>query len=130
MTRKDPELSIPLTVSLIADYEDFKAFKKLVGDQNVSKEIRAMIRDRVNLQKNEQAQLVDPLRLQTYGGLDVCINKDRQSSLFETFVLKDSRDDMVKLVRSIPDIQTLNKLDSNLNCMVATSKTLRKELRK
>lgn len=123
MTRKDPDLAIPCTVSVVTDYEDFKAFKKLVGDQNVSKEIRAMIKDRVHLQKNEEPRC-DPLGLNTY----VSTHKSRQTSLFENIANHDKRNDIVNFIHSVKDTRILNQLEQNARCMLKVAEVQRKSI--
>ena len=52
--KKDVEIST--TINIVVDYPVYEEFKKLVGSQNASREIRAMIKERVLTLKNEKPQ--------------------------------------------------------------------------
>ena len=58
MSKNNEEEEILTTVNVVMNYHTYKAFKKIVGAQNASKEIRAMIKERVlaEEQKNEKPQ--------------------------------------------------------------------------
>lgn len=132
MTKKNPDItSAPSVYSFVADYDIFQEFKKMVGDQNVSRELRAMIKDRVSLQKNEQAREVDPLGLHsnlTQRGGRPLSNNTRQSTLFETFASRDRRDEIVQYIQSVRDTVTLNRIEQNAKCMLRVSETHRQKL--
>ncbi len=133
MTKKNPDItSAPSVYSFVADYDTFQEFKKIVGDQNVSRELRAMIKDRVSLQKNEQASQVDPLRLSNLtqsGASDTLMcNNTRQSTLFETFASRDRRDEIVQYIQSVKDTGVLNRIEQNAKCMLKVSETHRQKL--
>jgi len=133
MTKKNPDItSAPTVYSFVADFDTFQQFKKMVGDQNVSRELRAMIKDRVSLQKNEQALEVDPLRLSTLTqrtqGLLNQGTSYRQSTLFETFASRDRRDEIVRYIKSVKDTTTLNQIEQNAKCMLRVSETHRQKL--
>jgi len=133
MTKKNPDItSAPTVYSFVADFDTFQQFKKMVGDQNVSRELRAMIKDRVSLQKNEQALEVDPLRLsnltQRTQGLLNQGTSYRQSTLFETFASRDRRDEIVRYIKSVKDTTTLNQIEQNAKCMLRVSETHRQKL--
>jgi len=136
MTKKNPDItSAPTVYSFVADFDTFQEFKKMVGDQNVSRELRAMIKDRVALQKNEQAhdgERIDPLRLSnltqsTQGPVNRGTHY-RQSTLFETFASRDRRDEIVKYIQSVKDTSTLNQIEQNAKCMLRVSETHRQKL--
>ena len=130
MTKKNPDItSAPAVVSFVSDWQVYQSFKEMVGDQNVSKELRAMIKDRVAQEKNEQAleRTVDPLGL---SALTQSRDKNsRQSTLFETFAYRDRRDEINRYVKSIKDIPTLNTLVTNASCMLGVAKTHRDLIR-
>ena len=137
MTKKNPDItSAPTVYSFVADFDTFQEFKKMVGDQNVSRELRAMIKDRVSLQKNEQAshseQLVDPLNLSNLtqsGASDTLMcNNTRQSTLFETFASRDRRNEIVQYIQSVKDTGVLNRIEQNAKCMLKVSETHRQRL--
>lgn len=131
MTKRNPDIEgIPTVVSFVADSESLKTFKDMVGDQNFSKEIRAMIKDRVKLEKNEQAlPKVDPLNLARDTTNPLMKSTDyRQSTLFETFARKDKRDEICSYIQSVKDPRALNQLEQNARCMLAVSQVRRKKL--
>jgi hypothetical protein len=120
--RKNSRLKVPVTVSL--DYEYLKEFEQH-SKGKLSETINAVLREEYEKQKNEQPQC-DPL------GLKFAVPKDkvsRQSSLFETFVTRDKRDEISKFVNQIPDIDKLNLLVANAQCMLSVSKTRRDKIR-
>lgn len=132
MTKRNPDMDCPMVVSIVVDYSTFQDFKKLVGDQNASKEIRAMIKDRVNLQKNEQALAVDPLNLGlvTKSGKSALSTSEntRQCTLFETFATGDRRDEISKYVNSIRDKPTIDKVWTHSKVMYDIADRRRKEM--
>ena len=134
------ELKHRFTTNVTFESEDYEQFEKLVGKGNVSKELRAFIKDRVTQQKNEQAHngehVIDPLGLSslTQKHLLTYISKtedkgSRQSTLFETFASRDRRNEINSYVKSIKDIPTLNTLVQNASCMLGVAKTHRDVIR-
>ena len=113
--------------------DDYEAFEKIVGQGNISKELRAYIKERVDLEKNEQALEVDPLRLSNLTQRNKTEAHDesklyRQSTLFETFASRDRRDEIVKYIQSVKDTSTLNQIEQNAKCMLRVSETHRQKL--
>lgn len=128
------DLKDRFTTMVSLEREDYDAFEEFVGKGNVSKELRAMIKDRVAQEKNEKAPLADPLGLSalTQSNLHTYVSKDknsRQSTLFETFAVKDRRDEIVRFVKAVNDVQTLNQLEQNCKCMLKVSETHRQKIR-
>ena len=121
------ELKQRFTTNVNFEASDYQAFETMVGKGNVSKEIRAFIKERVELQKNEQASMIDPLGLSTL--TQSRDNHTRQSTLFETFAVKDRRDEIVRFVKEVKDVQTLNQLEQNCKCMLKVSETHRQKIR-
>lgn len=118
------------------DKIDYDEFEKLVGKGNVSKELRAFIKERVNLQKNEEAQRYDPLGLcksVTQSGQNevprLSVNT-RQSTLFEAFATKDRRNEINKLIESIEDKALIDKIWINSKVLYNVADTKRKRLAK
>lgn len=109
------------------DKDELEAFEKLVGKGNVSNELRAFIKDRIRLEKNEQARTIDPLNLT--GCLKKPYNNNtRQSKLFEDFATKDRRPDISKYVDSIKDKQTLDRVWLNSKVLYNVVDTKRKRM--
>lgn len=115
--------------------EDYEAFEKLVGQGNISKELRAYIKERVDLEKNEQATLeADPLNLsnltqRTRQGVETHHGTNtRQSTLFETFASRDRRDEISRFINSVGDTGMLNIIESNCKAMLRVSETRRQRL--
>lgn len=120
------------TTMVSLERDDYEAFEKIVGQGNISKELRAYIKERVDLEKNEQASQVDPLKLsnltqRTQGLLNQGTHY-RQSTLFETFASRDRRDEIVKYIQSVKDTSTLNQIEQNAKCMLRVSETHRQKL--
>lgn len=126
MARK-AELKQRFNTMITLEYEDYQAFIKMIGEGNFSNEIRAFVKDRINLEKNEQAQAVDPLNLT--GCLKKPYNNNtRQSTLFESFAQNDHRDDIVKYIKSIKNTTQLNKIEQNCKCMLKVSEVHRRNI--
>lgn len=125
------------TTMVSLEREDYEAFEKLVGQGNISKELRAYIKERVDLEKNEQALsselVVDPLNLSiltqrtNQGAYNPSITS-RQSTLFEAFALRDKRDEISKFINTVNDTGTLNQLEQNAKCMLKVAETRRQRL--
>lgn len=129
MTKKNPDItSAPAVVSFVSDWQVYQSFKEMVGDQNVSKELRAMIKDRVAQEKNEQAleRTIDPLGLSNL--TQSRDNHTRQSTLFETFASRDRRDEIHKFVHSVKETAMLNTIETNCKAMLGVAKVRREKL--
>lgn len=133
------ELKHRFTTNVTFESEDYEQFEKLVGKGNVSKELRAFIKDRVTQQKNEQAHngehVIDPLGLSslTQKHLLTYISKtedkgSRQSTLFETFASRDRRDEIHRFVHSVNETAVLNQIETNCKAMLGVTKTRRERL--
>lgn len=110
------------------DGDLLKAIKEKQPGFNLSAEVNAMLKEKVELQKNEQALRIDPLNLLSRTEAhDVRVS--RQSTLFETFAARDKRDEISAYVKTINDIPTLNTLEKNAKCMLGVAKTRRDVIR-
>lgn len=56
------ELKYPISRVINLDFEEYQQFKEIVGENNVSKEIRAMVHNFLEKEKKDVAQ-TDPLNL-------------------------------------------------------------------
>ena len=113
------------------DGDLLKAIKEKDPNFNLSAEVNAMLKEKAELQKNEQAIMIDPLRLSNLTQSTprtACSNNTRQSTLFETFASRDRRDEIVKYIQSVKDTSTLNQIEQNAKCMLKVSETHRQRL--
>ena len=119
------------------DGDLLKAIKEKDPDFNLSAECNAMLKEKVELQKNEQAYtIVDPLGLSrnlTQSDKSPLRQRDgdhyRQSTLFETFASRDRRDEISRWVKSVNDTTTLNTIETNCKAMLGVAKTRRERIR-
>lgn len=107
------ELTIPIHKTHTFEYNEYKIFVQLVGEQNASKEIRAMIKNFIKKQQKKQSTLDENLDHNNNDGLDQFINLETDISV---------------KIHSIGDMDLLNKIEKNSNLIRAFAKTRRKNL--
>jgi len=101
----------PKTLSLDSTY--YKEFERIVGAGNVSEEIRAFIKERVEQEK----------------GANTGVTKNDMAKpryIFQDFEVRDKRDELAKYVNLETDMKKLNILFKN--CMAAASMINRRKL--
>jgi hypothetical protein len=118
------KMDCPTLRNIYVDNTILKAIKEKDPDFNLSAECNAMLKEKYELQKNEQA--LDPLNIRNVGAANLVLpSNTRQTSLFEAFAEKDHRDAIVKYVQSIQDTLILNKIEKNAKCMLKVSQVHR-----
>ena len=107
------------SVNHVFDMDYYKEFTELVGSGNVSEELRAFIKDRVDQSKNEEGLTRTPLNLPIVANHPKNSNIT-QYTIFQDFDKKDCRDELVQMLNLDPDMHKLNIIYKNCNAAVGT----------
>lgn len=84
--------------------EEYREFKALVGENNVSKELRAMIHNFIEQQKNGKA-LEDPINLQS-----IKQSLNDMNHINDIYVCSSRQTDINEFIVNAPDYETLRHL--------------------
>lgn len=109
---KNSELKIPCLKTHNFEAEEYNTFVEIVGKENASKELRAMIRNFIAKQQNKQSTLTD-----IFNFTDATLDK---------FVKLEP--DISTQIHKIEDIQYLESLEKNANLIRAIAKTRKKNV--
>lgn len=109
---KNSELKIPCIKSHNFEAEEYKTFVEIVGKENASKELRAMIRNFILKQENKQSTLTDIFNI--------------KDNALDKFVKLDS--DISTQIHKIDDIDYLNSLEKNANLIRSVAKTRKRNV--
>jgi hypothetical protein len=103
MAKKISDIGVRVNITFSADYEIYERFKKIVGEHNASKELRAMIKQKVLTQECEkpsprQVELLTkhnpkattPKVERASGSYEPVSNYIRNNSVFETSAIEIS----------------------------------------
>lgn len=95
------------------DFDYYNEFEKLVGKGNVSDELRAYIKDRVDQSKKEEGLMrTDPLNLRQ-SCEHTRDNNTKQQTIFEFFPTKDMRNEVTQYINNhkglISELEILRK---------------------
>jgi len=107
---KNSELKIPCLKTHNFEYEEYKTFIEIVGEQNASKEIRAMIKKFNDLQKGQQTtldQLTDKNTLDHFANLNNNISME---------------------IHKLEDIEMLDRIEKNGHLIKCLAKTRKKNI--
>ena len=126
MRPKNIDVRVPKTLSL--DLDVYREFEKIVGAGNISDEIRAFMKDRVEQAKNEQGLKINPLNLKSCSPTQRSDN-NKQANLFEHFDTIDMRNEIRLYINNIMDITQLETLRKNCNVVVSMVETRKEQNR-
>lgn len=122
---RPPELKYRIPKTINFEYQDIMEFEKLVGKDNVSREIRAFIKKFVEEEKKGEASL-DPLNLARQQYHAFLESTDGINSTLDIYLL--SKKDIVEYIDRIEDIKILAQIQDKAHVFETVAKTKKLEL--
>jgi len=124
---KNIDVRVPKTLSL--DLDVYREFEKIVGTGNISDEIRAFMKDRVEQAKKEEGMVqTNPLNLVMAITNTNNSNNNKHNSIFQFIDVVDNRPELVKYIDTEPSISKFDVLFKNCKAIVKIIEKRRNEL--
>lgn len=114
------ELRHRFTMPINFEYDEIKEFQAIVGKDNVSSELRAMVKNFLSKQKKGEAQ-IDPLNLFRLEEFDSIINYNNIQSTLDIYL--SSKKEIREFIDKTDNVPVLAKIEDNARAILRLAHT-------